>query len=154
MRGSHRDPRRRESIPDLVEEMVKNDSKTGDPGMTRTCDLRFRKPSLYPAELRDRSPAVEQRGLGRSIPERPPDRQSLEQRRRRSRLVPGPFSEKRGKPPPGLVPSDGAGFPWCARARARRPPSVEMARRCAFLGGVGSAKRPEHAVQRGIADAK
>src|SRR3982074_613194 len=28
--------------------------KTGDPGMTRTCDLRFRKPSLYPAELRDR----------------------------------------------------------------------------------------------------
>src|ERR1700679_27443 len=31
--------------------------KTGDPGMTRTCDLRFRKPSLYPAELRDRSPA-------------------------------------------------------------------------------------------------
>jgi hypothetical protein len=25
--------------------------------MTRTCDLRFRKPSLYPAELRDRSPA-------------------------------------------------------------------------------------------------
>src|ERR1700709_2552930 len=30
--------------------------KTGDPGMTRTCDLRFRKPSLYPAELRDREP--------------------------------------------------------------------------------------------------
>ena len=29
----------------------------GDPGMTRTCDLRFRKPSLYPAELRDRTPA-------------------------------------------------------------------------------------------------
>ena len=29
----------------------------GDPGMTRTCDLRFRKPSLYPAELRDREPA-------------------------------------------------------------------------------------------------
>jgi hypothetical protein len=29
----------------------------GDPGMTRTCDLRFRKPSLYPAELRDRRPA-------------------------------------------------------------------------------------------------
>jgi hypothetical protein len=26
----------------------------GDPGMTRTCDLRFRKPSLYPDELRDR----------------------------------------------------------------------------------------------------
>src|ERR1700734_3650599 len=31
--------------------------RLGDPGMTRTCDLRFRKPSLYPAELRDRSPA-------------------------------------------------------------------------------------------------
>src|SRR5579872_1408934 len=29
--------------------------KDGDPGMTRTCDLRFRKPPLYPAELRDRS---------------------------------------------------------------------------------------------------
>jgi hypothetical protein len=29
--------------------------ENGDPGMTRTCDLRFRKPSLYPAELRDRS---------------------------------------------------------------------------------------------------
>src|SRR5437016_13085323 len=28
----------------------------GDPGMTRTCDLRFRKPPLYPAELRDRAP--------------------------------------------------------------------------------------------------
>ena len=27
----------------------------GDPGMTRTCDLRFRKPPLYPAELRDQA---------------------------------------------------------------------------------------------------
>src|SRR5580700_10393110 len=27
----------------------------GGPGKTRTCDLRFRKPLLYPAELRDRS---------------------------------------------------------------------------------------------------
>ena len=26
----------------------------GGPGRTRTCDLRFRKPSLYPAELRSR----------------------------------------------------------------------------------------------------
>ena len=26
----------------------------GDPSMTRTCDLRFRKPSLYPPELWDR----------------------------------------------------------------------------------------------------
>ncbi|CCE12075.1 hypothetical protein BRAS3843_930010 [Bradyrhizobium sp. STM 3843] len=30
------------------------ETKAGDPGMTRTCDLRFRKPPLYPAELRDR----------------------------------------------------------------------------------------------------
>lgn len=29
-------------------------ARNGDPGMTRTCDLRFRKPPLYPAELRDR----------------------------------------------------------------------------------------------------
>ena len=29
----------------------------GDPGMTRTSDLRFRKPPLYPAELRDHRPA-------------------------------------------------------------------------------------------------
>src|SRR5258708_34173417 len=34
-----------------------SDTSGGDPGMTRTCDLRFRKPSLYPAELRDRRPA-------------------------------------------------------------------------------------------------
>src|SRR5450631_2817039 len=34
----------------------------GDPGMTRTCDLRFRKPSLYPAELRDRTPREGRRG--------------------------------------------------------------------------------------------
>lgn len=27
--------------------------ENGDPGKTRTSDLRFRKPSLYPAELRD-----------------------------------------------------------------------------------------------------
>lgn len=30
--------------------------ETGDPGRTRTCDLRFRKPSLYPAELRGHAP--------------------------------------------------------------------------------------------------
>ena len=29
--------------------------ETGGPGKTRTCDLRFRKPLLYPAELRDRA---------------------------------------------------------------------------------------------------
>src|SRR3954462_6999485 len=45
----------------------------GDPGMTRTCDLRFRKPSLYPAELRDREPG-EKRRYGASIPERRTDR--------------------------------------------------------------------------------
>jgi hypothetical protein len=27
----------------------------GGPGKTRTCDLRFRKPLLYPAELRDQA---------------------------------------------------------------------------------------------------
>ncbi len=29
-------------------------SSNGGPDRTRTCDLRFRKPLLYPAELRDR----------------------------------------------------------------------------------------------------
>src|SRR5690606_33310443 len=28
--------------------------KTGDPGRARTCDIRFRRPMLYPAELRGR----------------------------------------------------------------------------------------------------
>ncbi len=28
------------------------DSKSNTPDRTRTCDLRFRKPTLYPAELR------------------------------------------------------------------------------------------------------
>ena len=28
----------------------------GDPGRTRTCDLRIRNPPLYPAELRGRLP--------------------------------------------------------------------------------------------------
>jgi hypothetical protein len=27
------------------------DEGNGDPGRSRTCDLRFRKPSLYPSEL-------------------------------------------------------------------------------------------------------
>src|SRR5688572_6231750 len=30
-------------------------NRFGGPGRTRTCDLRFRKPLLYPAELRSRS---------------------------------------------------------------------------------------------------
>src|ERR1700688_3699923 len=46
--------------------------------MTRTCDLRFRKPSLYPAELRDRSPAFCRRAPGISIAERARNRQSSE----------------------------------------------------------------------------
>ena len=50
----------------------------GDPGMTRTCDLRFRKPSLYPAELRDREPALVS-GCCDSISERRADRQPLKQ---------------------------------------------------------------------------
>jgi hypothetical protein len=37
----------------------------GDPGMTRTCDLRFRKPSLYPAELRDRRTRQDDAGAWR-----------------------------------------------------------------------------------------
>src|SRR4051794_3221876 len=53
-----------------------SDIEIGDPGMTRTCDLRFRKPSLYPAELRDREPT--RRVDCDSIPEREADRQSRE----------------------------------------------------------------------------
>ena len=48
----------------------------GDPGKTRTSDLRFRKPSLYPAELRDRGPAGGQ-VLGRFIAKRTWHRQPL-----------------------------------------------------------------------------
>src|SRR6185503_6328193 len=32
-------------------------NRFGGPGRTRTCDLRFRKPLLYPAELRSHTPA-------------------------------------------------------------------------------------------------
>lgn len=39
----------------------------GDPGMTRTCDLRFRKPSLYPAELRDRSAPLRMAAAEKSL---------------------------------------------------------------------------------------
>ena len=31
--------------------MVRSQESDGDPGRSRTCDLRFRKPSLYPSEL-------------------------------------------------------------------------------------------------------
>src|SRR5690606_20102769 len=34
--------------------VVGTSSKTGDPGRARTCDIRFRRPMLYPAELRGR----------------------------------------------------------------------------------------------------
>src|SRR5579862_6074586 len=52
--------------------------KNGDPGMTRTCDLRFRKPPLYPAELRDRSVSLSwKRHLGLHLSEPAPDRQWL-----------------------------------------------------------------------------
>src|SRR6185312_2783139 len=37
-------------------------AETGDPGKTRTSDLRFRKPSLYPAELRDRKTRIHRCG--------------------------------------------------------------------------------------------
>jgi hypothetical protein len=40
--------------------------------MTRTCDLRFRKPSLYPAELRDREPG-EKRGYREFHTRAPPE---------------------------------------------------------------------------------
>src|SRR5665213_4540938 len=43
------------------------------------------------------------------------------------------------------------------RPAVRQPPAralVKMARRGALLGGAGAAKRAEHAVQRGIADAE
>ena len=43
--------------PQPTREGLRRRESAGDPGMTRTCDLRFRKPSLYPAELRDRGPA-------------------------------------------------------------------------------------------------
>src|ERR1043166_7684021 len=46
--------------PRTVATVAKNSAKSlilfaGGPDRTRTCDLRFRKPLLYPAELRDRT---------------------------------------------------------------------------------------------------
>ena len=38
------------------------DEVPGAPGTTRTCDLRFRKPTLYPTELRGRSGIVTETG--------------------------------------------------------------------------------------------
>src|SRR5258708_40088707 len=34
-----------------IENLVIINDFSGDPGRSRTCDLRFRKPSLYPSEL-------------------------------------------------------------------------------------------------------
>ena len=46
--------------------------------MTRTCDLRFRKPPLYPAELRDRKTRKTRSRFSRgSIAEPPPNRKPL-----------------------------------------------------------------------------
>ena len=33
--------------------IINGENGVGGPDRTRTCDLRFRKPLLYPAELRD-----------------------------------------------------------------------------------------------------
>src|ERR1700759_4941673 len=46
----------------------------GGPGKTRTCDLRFRKPLLYPAELRDRACSTLDNGrsVGPPSSDRPP----------------------------------------------------------------------------------
>jgi hypothetical protein len=48
---------RKAEATDQAIEWLRHAKEDGDPGMTRTCDLRFRKPSLYPAELRDREAA-------------------------------------------------------------------------------------------------
>lgn len=40
---------------DIGEEAAVNIVLYGDPGRTRTCDHRLRRPVLYPAELRDRA---------------------------------------------------------------------------------------------------
>src|SRR4051812_39185773 len=40
---------------------IKSPVSSGDPGKTRTCDLRFRKPLLYPAELRDHISSIPER---------------------------------------------------------------------------------------------
>jgi hypothetical protein len=37
----------------LTGDFASNETAGGGPDRTRTCDLRFRKPLLYPAELRD-----------------------------------------------------------------------------------------------------
>jgi hypothetical protein len=40
-------------MPRKPKENQSEQTETGGPDRTRTCDLRFRKPLLYPAELRD-----------------------------------------------------------------------------------------------------
>src|SRR5450631_1934163 len=93
--------------------------------MTRTCDLRFRKPSLYPAELRDRRPAV--RGGCLKV------KYQSARNRQSSRSTP----MARISPPVRTLTSE-PGLP----------------RGSAFFAGVGSALGAEHAIKCWIADAE
>jgi integrase len=45
-------PRRSRKSTECARELAKSGLKTSAPGKTRTCDPRFRKPMLYPTELR------------------------------------------------------------------------------------------------------
>ena len=83
--------------------------RVGDPGKTRTSDLRFRKPSLYPAELRDREPAGS-RCWGASYQSEPgiaspPDRPLGRMKAPRGFRIPEPQSPqpKRSRPPTAPV---------------------------------------------------
>src|ERR1700680_2492860 len=113
--------------------------------MTRTCDLRFRKPSLYPAELRDREPA-EVGGYCDSIAERRADRQPLENVREPLKFHQnfGPAEAIRtaspgaaGELPPRPEMRRSRGLARCRRrtvaARYSRLSGVQIARRGAFF---------------------
>ena len=58
------DPARGDVFSASWREARRRRENDGDPGMTRTSDLRFRKPPLYPAELRDREPAHSRAATG------------------------------------------------------------------------------------------
>ena len=58
------DPARGDVFSASWREARRRREEDGDPGMTRTSDLRFRKPPLYPAELRDREPAHSRAATG------------------------------------------------------------------------------------------
>ena len=49
-----------------AESFTRRDPSTSTPGRTRTCDRRFRKPLLYPPELR-----AQQTGTARAVDDRP-----------------------------------------------------------------------------------